>query len=59
MLQSIKFLTDKSNVYGPYGGSGGFSYPTITLSHPNCILSYVSGYTGDLVDNLVFSFGCP
>ena len=55
LIDWIKFQSSDNIIYGPFGGDGGDYYK---FSHPNCRLAYLSGRSGDWLDQLIFYFDC-
>ena len=53
-VNSVQLTTD-SRTFFTIGRVGG---PQWTLSHPNCILAYISGHSSNLVYGLNFHFAC-
>ncbi len=54
-IDSLQFVTDKFNFYGPFGGGGG--HPEVS-AHPECALSYISGTSGARLDSLTLHYEC-
>ena len=51
----LDFTTSMGKYYGPYGSMTG---SLAGLSHPNCILAYISGHSGDILDGINLHWGC-
>jgi len=58
LVDQLTFHTEKGHVFGPYGGSGGYSF---TAKPPNsdCYLAWISGKANLRVDSISFHWRCP
>ena len=55
-IDALEFISSDTNIYGPYGGSGGSTW---TSAHPGCTLAYLSGAATDVLDSLKLHYLCP
>ena len=53
LVDQLTFHTEKGHVFGPYGGSGGYSF---TAKPPNsdCYLAWISGKVKNFVTTFLF-----
>ena len=58
LVDQLTFHTEKGHVFGPYGGSGGYSF---TAKPPNsdCYLAWISGKVQNFVTTLLLSLQGP
>ena len=55
VIIGMEFICSDGSVYGPFGGSGGSPWVS---AHPGCVLSYISGASGQFVDSISFHYLC-
>ena len=58
MVDQLTFYTEKGHIFGPYGGSGGYSF-TAKPPESECYLAWISGKANLRVDSISFHWRCP
>lgn len=58
LVDQLTFYTSEGNVFGPYGGSGGYAF-TAQPPANDCFLAWISGKANLRLDSVAFHWRCP